>query len=151
MKKLQPVKTIMSTDLITVGPKDTLSKIKEIFDTKNIHHIPVVEFKSIVGMISKTDMLFFQRGQIDEDDKYGQAMEKVRSTRITAEEIMTKNLAKLEADDPLRTAIAVFSKNKFHALPVVENGDLVGIVTTFDLIKLLDDEKVGLEEYSSKK
>ena len=141
----------MSTDLVTVGPKDSLTRVKEIFDQNKFHHIPVVEFNSLRGIISKDDLLFYMRGKIEETDKYGKALEQVRMDRITAGEIMTTNLAKLEADDPIRTAISVFRKNKFHALPVIENDKLVGIVTTFDLIALLDEEPINMDEYVAKK
>ena len=62
MDVFAPISQIMSKDLITVNEKDKLSVIKEIFGKYNIHHIPVVRFRSIVGIISKTDYLFFVRG-----------------------------------------------------------------------------------------
>ncbi len=62
MNVLAPVKTIMTTDLITVNPKDKITEVKKIFETNKIHHIPVVRYKEIIGMISKTDFLQFIRG-----------------------------------------------------------------------------------------
>ncbi|MCB0644425.1 MAG: CBS domain-containing protein, partial [Phaeodactylibacter sp.] len=50
-----PVSTIMTTNLITVNPEDPIQKVNEIFEKNNIHHIPVVRYKDIVGIISKTD------------------------------------------------------------------------------------------------
>lgn len=47
MNVLAPVKTIMSTDLLTVTPADKLTLVKEIFDEHNIHHLPVVRFKEL--------------------------------------------------------------------------------------------------------
>jgi acetoin utilization protein AcuB len=62
MNVLAPIKTIMTTKLITVNPKDKLTAVKEIFDNNKIHHIPVVRYKEIVGIISKSDFLHFLRG-----------------------------------------------------------------------------------------
>ena len=50
MNILAPVKTIMSTELLTVNPADKLTLVKEIFDEHNIHHLPVVRFKELVRL-----------------------------------------------------------------------------------------------------
>lgn len=133
-----PVSTIMTTQLVTVAPKDTLMKVKEIFDTHRIHHIPVVQNKKIIGMISKSDMLLFVQGIYQ--TPYDKMLESTRLVHYYAEDIMTKGLAKLEASDKINVAIEVFKENLFHALPVVQDGHLVGIVTTFDIIRMLSDE-----------
>jgi CBS domain-containing protein len=49
---------------------------------------------------------------------------------------MTHRIAKLELDDKVGTAAEIFLENRFHALPIVdENDHLLGIVTTFDVLK----------------
>ncbi len=149
MNKIRPVKAIMTSNPITVSTSDPLKVIYEIFQTKNIHHLPVVEAKKLVGMISKSDLLFFLDGKIYEDSGlYGKAIEKIRLNRFTAADIMTKKLAKIDVNDPIRTAINLFTINKFHALPVMEADELVGIVTTLDLIAALDKEPVDLMDYA---
>lgn len=135
---LAPVSTIMSTQLLTVAPKASLKEVKAIFDTHRIHHIPVVENKKIVGMISKADMLHFISGMYH--SAYDAIREVSRLENYNAEDIMTKGLAKLEVDDRINVTIEVFKENLFHALPVVKDGELVGIVTTFDIIRMLSDE-----------
>jgi acetoin utilization protein AcuB len=139
----------MSTDLITVTPGETLVKVRELFEKHNIHHIPVVKFKEIVGMISKTDYLYFKQGCLNGEG--GREKEVYQLNRWNAEEIMTSKLAKLDSDDPIRTALDLFRLNRFHALPVIDNGKLVGILTTHDIIDALADEKVTLEDYRTAK
>ena len=56
---------------------------------------------------------------------------------------MTTGLAKLEPDDRINVALDVFCVNLFHALPVVKDNELVGILTPFDIIKTLAEEKVS--------
>ena len=56
---------------------------------------------------------------------------------FTVKDIMTKRLAKLEPTDKINVALEVFKENLFHALPVVEGDKIVGIVSTFDIIKRL--------------
>ena len=64
-----------------------------------------------------------------------------------AEDIMTSKLAKVESTDPIRTALEVFKTNRIHALPVEENHELVGIITTYDIICALAEEPIHLDDY----
>ena len=61
----------------------------------------------------------------------------MRLNNYSAKDIMTKKLAKLDPDDKIIIALEVFKENLFHAIPVVDNEKIVGIVTTFDIIKRL--------------
>ncbi len=140
MNILAPVKTIMSTNLLTVNPADKLTLVKEIFDDHNIHHLPVVRFKELIGIISKTDFLHFLRGfSPNDEDRF---VNYARLRAYTAEDIMTKGLAKLDPDDRINVALDIFLVNRFHAIPVVKNEELVGILTTYDIIKTLSSEHV---------
>ena len=135
MNILAPISTIMTTKLLTVNPEDKLEKVKEIFDTHKIHHLPVVRYKEIVGIISKSDLLFFLRGL-----RHGNGEEKMNTVRLQnykAEAIMTMGIAKMSSTDRIDVALEVFKENLFHAIPIVDEDELVGIVTTYDIIKKL--------------
>jgi len=69
-----------------------------------------------------------------------------RLNNYNAETIMTSGVGKLEPTDRINVALDIFSKNLFRALPVVEKGKLVGIVTTYDIIKKLNDETSNITE-----
>lgn len=138
MEFTAPLSTIMTKKLITVMPGDKLSYVKEIFDTKRIHHIPVVKYKTLVGLISRADLGQFVRGaerNMDGDPKGRHPLE-----HYTAEDVMTTGLATLESTDRINVAIEVFAENIVHAIPIVDDGELVGIVTTLDVIKSLQAE-----------
>ncbi len=140
MDVLAPISQIMSKELITVSEKDKLTVVKEIFEKYNIHHIPVVRFKSIVGIISKTDYLYFVRGFTqNEEDRF---INESRLKAYTADEIMTTGMAKVEPADRINVALEIFKINRFHAIPVVENDELVGIVTTHDIISALSEGRL---------
>lgn len=142
MNVLAPVKTLMTTNLITVNPGDKLVKIKEVFENNKIHHIPVVSYKQIVGMVSKTDFVYFMRGfSRNEEDRF---VNEARLRAYKAEDIMTKGLAKLTPNQRINVALEIFLENRFHAIPVIDEtkGELVGLVTTFDIIKALAGEEV---------
>ncbi|MEQ1747654.1 MAG: CBS domain-containing protein [Saprospiraceae bacterium] len=137
MNAYAPISTIMVTDLVTVNPEENLLAVKKIFDTHTFHHLPVVRFRKIVGIVSKTDFAHFTGGLNHAGDRDNTAL----LERTKVEDIMTKGIGKLEPDDRINVALEIFSKNWFHALPVVEHDELVGIVTTQDLIKALLNEK----------
>lgn len=145
MNVLAPIKTIMSTDLLTVNPEDKLSKIQEIFDQHSFHHLPVVRFREIVGMVSKTDFFHFIRGfNHNEEDRF---VNEARMRAYTAQDIMTTGLAKLSPNDRINVALEIFLVNRFHAIPIVaEDNELVGIVTTYDIIKGLAQEEITSDQ-----
>lgn len=137
MNAYAPISTIMVTDLVTVNPEENLAHVKKIFDTHTFHHLPVVRFRKIVGIISKTDFSHFTGGLNHGNEA---SMPNILE-QTKAEDIMTKGIGKLEPDDRINVALEIFSKNWFHALPVVKNDELVGIVTTQDVIRAILNEK----------
>ncbi len=147
MKDKVLVSEFMTRYLITVSPNTTLNKVFDIFEKNNIHHVPVVDGEKLVGMVSKIDVykithcinLFRSKSNEEYNEKL------LRS--LLAEEIMTKDVVVLSPDDTASQAAALFSQNKFHALPVVENEKLVGIVSTLDLIELAFNEKLKPASY----
>ena len=147
MNLMKPVSTIMTRELITVNPKDPLAEVKRKFDESNIHHLPVVRYKELVGMISKTDFLFFLRGFAQ--NEMDRLIEEARLNAFRAEELMVTKLAKVGSNEPIRTAVELFKINRFHALPIVDDGELVGIVTTHDIIQALADDPISLRDYEN--
>lgn len=138
MKFTAPVSEFMTRKLVTVLPTDKLDFVRDIFEKQNIHHLPVVKFRTLVGLISKTDLLNFRKGlKITSEEALE---EKARLKHYSVEDIMKTGIATLEPTDRLNVALQLFLENRFHALPIVENGELVGMLTTFDIIKLLVEE-----------
>ncbi|MEO6190780.1 MAG: CBS domain-containing protein [Saprospiraceae bacterium] len=116
------VSGIMSTVLKTVTPTDNLQTVKEILVSHRIHHIPVVEGKKLVGLITTYDLF---KANIDHKEYI--------NTKVG--DVMTRKLAVIEPNDKVGTAAEIFMEHLFHAVPVVKDGDLVGIVTSFDVLK----------------
>lgn len=118
----EKVETIMIKNLITLGPESTVSHAVEIFKSKKIHHIPITDEGRLVGLITTHDLW----------NKFV-APENFDSTLI--KDVMAKKLIKLDPEDKIGTAAELFLDNRFHALPVVSDGILVGLVTTFDVLR----------------
>jgi acetoin utilization protein AcuB len=147
MNLVAPISSIMTKGLLTVSPDDPMILVKEVFDKNKIHHIPVVRLKKIVGIISKSDFASYYTGlsRHFEDRFINETLLQLHK----AEEIMTKKIAKVEPTDSIAVAIEVFKENILHALPVVENDELVGIITVHDIISLISKEKILDSDYKS--
>lgn len=138
MKKRTPISEIMTKKVITLSQADDLETAEKLFKTKNIRHIPVVSGENIVGMLSYTDLLRISFADaVDEDESYVDA---VVYNMFTIEQVMAKNLISVSPQTTIKEVAEILSKREFHALPVVENDKLVGIVTTTDLINYLLDQ-----------
>jgi len=140
MNVLAPVSTIMTTQLVTVNPEDKLSVVEDLFKNNKIHHLPVVRFRKMVGLISKTDLLYFLKGY--SENTYDDVINKTRLINYTAQDIMTTGIAKLAPNDRINVALKIFEENLFHAIPVVKEEELMGIITTYDIIKALSNTPI---------
>ena len=133
-----PVSKLMTRKLITVTPLDKMSAVKDLFDKYPVHHILVVRHKELLGLISKTDYVqFLKCANAFASDSLA---ESARLNSYKVEDVMTKGLATLESTDRINVALQVFAENRFHALPIVDDGEVVGILTTYDIIKALLEE-----------
>lgn len=145
MNLLSPVSNIMTKDLHTLTPSASIAEAAELFDEHKIHHIPITIDGKLLGIVSMSDYLFFRRGFLDnhEDEK----MEKLRMNNYEVSFIMTKGLATLESEARINVALEVFKENIFHAIPVVDDDKLVGIVTTHDIISHLSKDNEAHAKY----
>lgn len=141
----------MTKQLVTVDPADSMKVAKDIFDKYNIHHIPVVRYKKIVGILSKTDFNQFLHRLPKGAEKGNELIENARLESWKVRDVMTEGLAKVDSNEPIRTALGLFKLNRFHALPVVDDDELVGMITTFDIIDALASEPIQLDDYKSAK
>ncbi len=132
MKLSTPVSQLMTRDVITVAPTDKLQVAKDWFGGQNMHHLPVMEEDKLVGILSKTDYLYFLRPINDESNE--PYLNKLRLKNYTIEEAMSKRVVSINSSDTLKKALEILTENVFHALPVVDSGRLVGIITSHDIL-----------------
>ena len=131
-----PVSKIMSTDILSVNITQSLKEVDAIISDQHIRHVPVVSGDKIIGMLSKTDLQKISFVNTIDGDGLTTAM----YDNLSIEQVMTKDITTVEKDDTILDVATILSKNEFHALPVTEEGKLVGIVTTTDLVKFLIDQ-----------
>lgn len=135
MKKNVPVSTIMTTNVIKLNVTDSLAKAERLFKEKKIRHIPVMSGTKIIGMLSYTDLLKISIADTLDDNE--NEIDITVYNVFTIQQVMAKNLICISPDTTIKEAAEILATREFHALPVTENGNLAGILTTTDLIRYL--------------
>lgn len=130
-----PVKNVMSTNLKTVGPNAILTEVNELFDSMSIHHMPVIDKRGrFLGMITKTNMELLKDWGTRLNLKTSMKKNEFLLNSNVACDIMTNQVMTITPETTLGVCADLFKENYFHSLPVVEDGILVGLITTFDLL-----------------
>jgi len=130
---METVEQIMTKDILTIDSSKSLPEVKEIFDNYSIRHLPVISKNKLVGMLSKTDIMRLSFG-----DTYGKDEDEVDAAlfnMLTIEDVMTRHPRVISPTDSINDVAEILIKEEFHALPVSDNGELKGIITTTDIIK----------------
>ncbi|MEM1321874.1 MAG: CBS domain-containing protein [Bacteroidota bacterium] len=128
-----PIKEIMTQPVVTVKPKTLFREIKLLFQHNNFHHLPVVdEDYKVLGIISKENWLSAVRNIARETT--GETWTDFQYGKVLACDLMTPNPMVLDPDDSIGLAADIFLANRFHALPIVEDDRLQGILTSHDLL-----------------
>ncbi len=135
MKSSVPVSQIMTKNVVTLTTTDELTTAEALFKQHDIRHIPVVEGKAVVGMLSYTDLMRISFA--DAIDEQEQDVDTMVYNMFSIGQVMAKNVATVKINTTIKEVAEFLAKKEYHALPVVNNGKLMGIVTTTDLIKYL--------------
>lgn len=126
--KLDSITTIMTKDVVSVSPEQNILEVKHIYEKKRWHqHIPVLENEKLVGMVSLIDFMYNIVGAGINDDHEIYKKMKVR-------DIMTQKPFYLTTSAKVEDVAKVLSAQHYHAVPILENDKLVGIVSTADII-----------------
>ena len=133
-KQNEPVSSIMTRSLVTANVSDNLRQVNSLMKKHNVKHMPVVSDKKLVGIVSKTDIMRLSFGDMFDDDS--QTDGTVFDT-LTLEQVMMNNPKTVNEGTSIKEVAEIFSNVEFHALPVLSNGDITGIISTTDLMKYL--------------
>jgi CBS domain-containing membrane protein len=131
------VADLMSSMLITVSPTDDLSLVEELMRLARVRHVPVIEPSgALVGLISHRDLLSVAMTRLagltpEEDCEFKRS--------IQVHDVMTRELITVRTSMPVLAAARLLREHQLGCLPVVEAGELVGIVTASDFVDLVID------------
>ncbi|WJJ96236.1 CBS domain-containing protein [Algibacter luteus] len=135
MIRKAPVSMIMTEHVITLKKTDSLEKAEKLFKRHKIRHIPVVDDDAIIGMLSYSDLLRLSFADVTNEDE--NIVDVMVYNMFKIDQVMKRNLVTVSSSKSIKEVAEILAKNEFHALPVVDNNKLSGIVTTTDLIKYL--------------
>ena len=119
----EPLSSIMAEDLVTLNADASLDDVRRVFIKNKVHHIPIVDDnEQLVGIVSTYDLFKIEK----HPSEFGS---------ICVGDVMTRGIATLEPTDKIGAAAEVFLEHLFHAVPVVKDKKLLGIVTSHDILR----------------
>jgi len=128
------VRDFMTTTLTCLQETDTLLDATMIFVRSTFRHLPVLRGKQLVGIVTERDVKLFVPTLLTKvtPDLYNQVLETTPVSRAMAHDLVT-----VRPDQTMFHAAKILDDKRIGCLPVVENGELKGIITTTDMLRLL--------------
>lgn len=118
-----------SQQIHSVSPQTSIFEALELMASKDVSAVLVLENERLVGIFTERD---YAR----------KVILKGRSSRDTKiSELMTQNLLTISPTQTVEDVMAIMTENRFRHLPVVERGQLIGIVTIGDAVKTVMDQQ----------
>lgn len=132
------VREVMTADPVRVTPRTAVSEARRLMSSHHIRHLPVVDGDVVVGMVSKRNVEVA-------DERLAASLWALESDLFIGqyrpvETVMSTPARTIGPDDSLSAAAATLIQERIGALPVVEEGRLIGIVSTTDCLRQLVDE-----------
>ncbi|NIP30936.1 MAG: CBS domain-containing protein [Candidatus Dadabacteria bacterium] len=126
---------ILTTDVLSVHVNQKLSDVNKIFRENMIHHVPVLNGKKPIGIISAND-IFKLIYNIDlQDDRM---IDAILDHNFKIEDVMTKDLITLDISATIKDIAKILQFSTIHSVLITnQKGEMEGIVTSTDLIKHL--------------
>lgn len=148
------VEQAMTPDPVTVTPETSVTDVAKIMVEKNIGGLPVVTTDGdMVGIVTESDLIvqdsdvkfpsfvsflsgyIFVPGSLHRFDEHFR-----KAVAATAGEVMTEKVETVDASDPVEHAATVMTHKKMKRFPVIKDGQLVGILTMADIVRLISKD-----------
>ena len=137
MRRNEPITQIMTKGPTAVQVGQPLSEVSRLMKGGGFHHVPVLDGQRLVGIVSTTDLLQVSYTHGSDDRQ----VDAVLDHTVALAELMESEVATVTTHQTVRDAVEVFAEGRFNSLPVVDDdGNLVGIVTTTDVLRYLRDQ-----------
>lgn len=112
------VRDVMTTDLVTVSPDDSVQELARVLTDRGISGAPVLAPDGgLVGIVSEADVI----GK--------------RGSRVA--DVMQRTVISVPDDTPLPDVASIMSMNGINRVPITRDAALVGIVTRTDLVRAI--------------
>jgi acetoin utilization protein AcuB len=129
------VRDLMTEKVITLSPDDKMDQAFYFLNFERIRHLPVVEKDRVVGMISDRDIKKFL-GSLTSSPPHIKNEERSRTIKTRkVRTMMKRGIVTIAPTAEAAEAASILVNRKIGALPVVQGGKLVGIITTSDILR----------------
>lgn len=132
---MKTVSDIMVSNVICVDEADTVYQARMLMKDRGVRHLPVLDSDSghYIGMLTQRSLLNHAFNMVE---KFGLSGLQKREQRTLVGEIMSRDCESVAPDTDLLSAAEYFTDKKSSCLPVVENQQIRGIITSVDFVKL---------------
>ena len=157
------VSDVMNTEVVTVLPDMTMPDLQRLFAQKRFGAVPVMDRdRNLMGIVSRSDVVRkfsleqtlaelsdsdfdASLGVEDNDDALDSigAAVGIRLSKVKARDIMITKVVTTAPDAPLSEAADIMVERRIHRLPVLDGGQLVGILSAFDFMRLYAANKAA--------
>ena len=125
------IESVMSKELITALPSESLADARARMQAHQIHHLPIVDDDGqLVGLITLTNLLAATDSILRDQEN------RIHANEILIADVMVTDLATIDEQAGLRQAALFLEKHRIGCLPVVTNGELKGIITDTDFVAI---------------
>lgn len=143
------VKDWMTSPVITGTPNMALSEARQIFNERHIRALPILKGDKLVGLINRLVLIRVDLSILG-NEVWNLGIDVADET---AADVMRTNVITVTPDTTILHATRSMLENKINALPVLENGKLIGILTSSDLLRFIIkmyqmlDKKIFVTDY----
>jgi len=125
----------MISDVTCVNESESVYQARMLMKAKGVRHLPVIDSDSgnYIGVLTQRSLLNHAFNMVE---KFGLNGLQKREQRTPVGEIMSRDCESITPDTNLLKAAEYFTHKKSSCLPVVENQQLRGIITSVDFVKL---------------
>lgn len=130
------VSEVMTKSVVVGNVNSNFTELMRFFTEYKIQHLPIADGEQIIGIISVNDMLKFLFSEL----KKGKVDIQVLNESFKVRDVMTDEPITISPDDNIGRVVDLLSSGNFQALPVTTNGNIQGILTNKDLVRMLQWE-----------
>jgi predicted transcriptional regulator len=121
-ERMDIVADVMQPRVLVVSPGDRVAYVREVMLGQRIHAVPVFDDEDrAIGIITATDLIDAPHGDIEVAD------------------LMTRDVVTVARDEPVAEAARLMRANRLHHLLVTQDGEVVGILSSFDLLRVVEE------------
>lgn len=131
-----PVEEIMSKDITTISPEERLVHGRRLMQDKKVGRLPVMEEGELVGIVTSRDMM---RAFIDFKKKVPEKYQKSQIKEVYIDDVMSRNPTSVSPETSVAEVANILMDTGFKGLPVVACGEVVGVVTQTDILRLISE------------